>query len=85
MTENHFACAGWSSTNISVVTAGIEGTESWVEFAEPVPQIDVAMLIDNVRSAARKLLNANPDIGAFVVECTAFPVAADAVRRDTSL
>ncbi|MGY4627132.1 hypothetical protein [Bradyrhizobium sp. USDA 4486] len=85
LTENHFACAGWSSADISVVCGGIEGTDAWYEFAKATPNINVPMLVDDVRTAARKLIVANPEIGAFVFECTAFPVAADAVRRDTGL
>lgn len=85
LTENHYACAGWSSKDISVAVGGIEGSELWYEYAKPVPEIDVKVLIREVRAAAKKLLHANPDIGAFVFECTAFPLAADAVRRETGL
>ncbi|WP_210236485.1 MULTISPECIES: hypothetical protein [unclassified Mesorhizobium] len=85
LTESHYACAGWSSKDISVAVGGIEGSELWYEFAKPAPEIDVKVLIRDVRAAARKLLDANPDIGAFVFECTAFPIAADAVRKDTGL
>jgi hypothetical protein len=85
LTENHYACAGWSSKEISVAVAGIEGTELWYEFAKPAPNIDVSILIREVVAAGRKLLQVNPEIGAFVFECTAFPLAADAVRRDTGL
>ncbi|TIX45920.1 MAG: hypothetical protein E5W81_01520 [Mesorhizobium sp.] len=85
LTENHYACAGWSSKDISVAVGGIEGSELWYEFAKPAPNIDVAVLIRDVRAAARKLFDVNPDIGAFVFECTAFPLAADGVRRDTGL
>ncbi|TIL34624.1 hypothetical protein [Mesorhizobium sp.] len=83
LTEKHFSCAGWSSSEISVAVGGIEGGELWHEFAKPTPDIDLAVLIWDVREAAKKLLKANPDIGAFVFECTAFPIAAGAVRRDT--
>ncbi|MER8703129.1 hypothetical protein [Mesorhizobium sp. M1273] len=83
--ENHYVCAGWSSKDISVAVGGIEGSELWYEFAKPAPIIDVSILVRDVRAAARKLLDANPDIGAFVFECTAFPVAAGAVRSDTGL
>lgn len=85
LTEDHFACAGWSSQNISVAVGGIEGTESWYEFANPAPRIDASILIKDVRAAARKLLDANTEIGAFVFECTAFPLAANAVMQDTGL
>lgn len=85
LTENHFGCAGWSSNDISVAVGGIEGSELWFEFAKPAPEIDASKLVKEVRAAARKLLDANPDIGAFVFECTAFPLAANAVRQDTGL
>lgn len=85
LTEDHFAGAGWSSKDISVVVKGIEGSESWHEFVKPVPNPVVPVLIKNVMAATTSLLKAEPDIGALVFECTGFPIAADTVRHETGL
>lgn len=85
LTEHHFVGAGWSSREISVVVKGIEGSESWQELVKPIPKPRVTVLIKDVMAAATCLLQAEPDIGALVFECTAFPVAADTVRRETGL
>lgn len=85
LTEDHFAAAGWSSENIAVSVAGIEGSETWRRLAEPVPEVPPSLLISDVTSAALSLLKADSTIGAFVFECAAFPLAAEAVRRETGL
>ncbi len=83
--EVHFNGAGWSTKDTPVVVAGIEGSESWSEMAKPDPKFTVAMLERDVGIAARKLIAQNPDIAILVLECSAFPVAAAAVRRETGL
>ncbi|MFO0996285.1 MAG: hypothetical protein U1F33_06335 [Alphaproteobacteria bacterium] len=81
----HFNGAGWSQKNLPVVVGGIEGSESWVEMVKPDPKCTVAMLERDVVAAARKLRAAHPDIAMLVLECSAFPIAAAAVRRETGL
>lgn len=85
LTEDHFVGAGWSSKDISVVVKGIEGSESWHELVKPVPKPVVPVLIKDVMTATTSLLQAEPDIGGLVFECTGFPIAADTVRRETRL
>jgi hypothetical protein len=83
--ELHFNGAGWSQQNLPVVIAGIEGSECWTELVKPDPKLTVAMLERDVIAAARKLRAAHPDVAMLVLECSAFPVAAAAVRRETGL
>ncbi|MCK1604786.1 hypothetical protein IVB02_26135 [Bradyrhizobium sp. 166] len=83
--EAHFAAAGWSSAEIPVSIAGIDGSESWRELLKPVPLPSTVTMISDVMTAVKSLLESHPDIGAFVFECTGFPVASDAVRRETGL
>lgn len=85
LTELHFTGAGWSSADIPVAIAGIEGSESWRQLTDPNPDISSKLLVDDVMAAAKSLVTADPTIGALVFECGGFPVAADAVRRETCL
>ncbi|MET4754481.1 aspartate/glutamate racemase family protein [Bradyrhizobium sp. RT11b] len=85
LTEHHFAGAGWSSKDIAVSAAGIEGSESWHEMLKPVPAPTVSAIVRDVMTATRSLLASNPDIAALVLECAGFPVAGEAVRCETGL
>lgn len=85
LTEAHFVAAGWSSDDIPVSVAGIEDTETWHQMTEPVLAYSPDLLINDVMKSVRSLLEADPAIGALVFECTAFPLAADTVRRETGL
>lgn len=83
--ERHFNAAGWSSNDIPVAVAGIEGSESWRQLGDPTPEVEPELLIKDVQAAVTSLLEADPTVGALVFECTAFPVASEAVRRETGL
>lgn len=85
LSENHFAAAGWSSSDIPVAVAGIEGSETWRQMAEPVLAYTPDALVNDVIAAVRSLLKTDPAVGALVFECTGFPLAADTVRRETGL
>src|SRR5262249_48484767 len=85
LSDVHSNGAGWSPTRLPVVVAGIEGSESWAEMAKPDPKITVAMLEQDVIPAARRLRAAHPDVAMLLLECSAFPVAAEAVKRETGL
>ncbi|MCW1413820.1 aspartate/glutamate racemase family protein [Rhizobium sp. 1AS11] len=83
--EDHFRAAGWSSREIDVAIAGIEGSESWHQFAKPVPVIPQALLINDVMAAATSLIKTEPDVAALVFECAGFPLTAEPVRIGTGL
>lgn len=85
LTEDHFLAAGWSSKEIDVPVAGIEGSDSWRGLSQAAPDVVPSQLIKDVMSAVRRLLKAEPDIAALVFECTGFPIAAETVRRETGL
>ncbi|WP_446964110.1 hypothetical protein [Rhizobium leguminosarum] len=85
MGEKHFAAAGWSSAQIDVAVAGIEGSETWRRLVEPIPDLPASAIVEDVLIATRALLQREPDVAALVFECAAFPLAADAVRRETGL
>lgn len=83
--EDHFVAAGWSSAELDVPVVGIEGSKSWHRLSQTVPDAAPGELVEDVSTAVRRLLKSDPDVGALVFECTGFPIAAEAVRRDTGL
>ncbi|MDX0980367.1 hypothetical protein GOL41_31990 [Sinorhizobium medicae] len=83
--DNHFGAVGWSSREIAVAIAGIEGSESWHQLAQPVPVVSQALLISDVMTAVKSLVKTEPAVGAFVFECAGFPLTAGAVRAETGL
>lgn len=85
LTENHFAAAGWSPKDIEVSIAGIEGSETWRELAKEAPDLALPVLVRDVLTATKVLLKRDPAIATLVFECAGFPIAAEAVRRETGL
>ncbi|MCQ1769637.1 aldehyde dehydrogenase family protein [Neorhizobium galegae] len=83
--ERHFNSAGWSSADTPVAIGGIEGSDSWREFAAHVPDISSEMLNRDVMAATSALLPANPSIAVLVFECIGFPLAIDSARKHTGL
>ncbi|MGH6954144.1 MAG: aspartate/glutamate racemase family protein [Alphaproteobacteria bacterium] len=85
LNEVHFAGAGWSAKDYAIAMAGIEDSQSMCEMMKAEPRLTTAMIERDVIAAARALLAREPRIGLLVLECSAFPVAAVAVRRETGL
>ncbi|MCP4200130.1 MAG: aspartate/glutamate racemase family protein [Proteobacteria bacterium] len=85
LTEQHLKAVGVE--NIPVV---IEGLEDSIEFREVILEakrddMDVSMVEAEVIAAARRLLSANPNLGALVLECTDLPPYAHAIQHATGL
>lgn len=83
--EAHFTAAGWSSKDIPIAIAGIDGTESWHELMAAVPNPKPSVMVSDVMHGVKSILDSHDDIGALVFECTGFPITAEAVRRETGL
>ena len=84
LTERHLAAAG-VPLNTPVV-----GTEGGREFFRVLilgekQDMDVALAAQDILDAARKLVAANPDVGAIVLECTNMPPYAHALRKALNL
>lgn len=79
--EVHFNGAGWSRDELPVEVVGIEGSEAWHRMADPETKLTREMVERDVIAALRGLLERHPEIRSVVLECSAFPLAADAVRR----
>jgi len=89
LSKEHLRRAGIDeSIKIAVI-----GYEKWREKRSPMfhadarlpPEKRLEMLEEDLVEAAKELTQEYPDIGAIVLECTAFPPAAYAVQRATGL
>jgi len=89
LSKEHLRRAGIDeSIKIAVV-----GYEKWAEKRSPMfhadanllPEKRLEMLEEDLVSASKELIQKHPDVGAIVLECTAFPPAAYAVQRATGL
>ncbi|MGH7263441.1 MAG: aspartate/glutamate racemase family protein [Candidatus Rokuibacteriota bacterium] len=78
----HFEAAGLGGQDVPIVTAGIEGTESWAELAKPEPRVTVEALARDVSSAVHKLLGAHPEVAALLLECAAFCPLTPRIRAE---
>lgn len=75
-----------SEDRTRLVIGGVEGGTLWKnEMLRPPPRTEVAEIEQDVVSCVSRLRAAHPDIAAILFECTAFPLAAPAIRRMTGL
>ncbi|MEP5090603.1 MAG: aspartate/glutamate racemase family protein, partial [Paracoccaceae bacterium] len=83
LTEAHLAAAG------APLDTPIAGTDPEGEFSSKIlgdaPGIDFARCRLDMQNAARALVEAHPDLGAIVLECTNMVPYANDVRRLTGL
>ncbi len=79
--EVHYNGAGWSRDKLPVEVVGIEGSEAWHRMADPDTKLTREMVERDVIAALGGLIGRHPEIASLVLECSAFPLAADAVRR----
>lgn len=85
--EENYRATGWSSRDVPVVLAGVSQYRSWLEFLETKevgPALDAQLRVDLV-ATVRGMVNDDPEIGAFVSECTMLPAALQAVRDEFRL
>ncbi|MER9223486.1 hypothetical protein NKI48_32405 [Mesorhizobium sp. M0644] len=85
LAEHHINAAGWSSKEIDVAIGGIEGSQTWRRLADPCPDAAPDLIIADVLAGVRSLLIAEPTVGALVLECAGFTLAAETVRREIGL
>ena len=73
MTENHFAGAGWSSNDFSVVVHGMSDNAYFpTVFIGNSLKEDTERLKEDMINLGRSLKAAHPDVAAVVCECTNF-------------
>ncbi|MCC8942291.1 hypothetical protein H8A99_39265 [Bradyrhizobium sp. Arg68] len=69
-----------------VIVGGIEGGKYWHDgIKRPLPPTDVEAIENDVRACITRLRTLHPEIAAILLECTAFPLAAPALRRTEKL
>lgn len=82
--ERNYVASGWSSEEIPVSVAGVDGSEAWLEFLETkeAPPVLRRQLGADLRAAIDELLEREPTVGALVSECTMLPAVFDDLRKD---
>jgi hypothetical protein len=86
LTERHFAGAGFSTRDTSVVVVAPPAESHFVRtYVGNEPQADPDRLEQEIVDLAAGLLDDRPDVGAIVLECANFSPFAEAVRRRTGV
>lgn len=85
LTERHFRAVGAGDVPVAV-----QGMEDYPEFREVIieakrTKMDTARIESEILAAAKKLIRANDDVGAIVLECTDMPPYARALQAATNL
>jgi hypothetical protein len=78
----HLQAAGLGAGDARVVTAGIEGTDSWAELAKPEPRLAIDALARDVLGAVRRVREAHPELSSILLECAAFCPLAPRIRAE---
>lgn len=69
-----------------IIIGGIEGGTLWRnELLRPPPPTDLAYIEADVVACVERVRSDHPDVAAFLLECTAFPLVAPTIRRMTGL
>jgi hypothetical protein len=85
LTERHFNGVGWSTEDTPVVVAGMEDEPAWqASVGRNQPSLDQPAVEAAVVRKVTAMVDREPDIGAFVLECTNLPPYAAAVQRATN-
>lgn len=87
LTADHFSAVGVDAAMLErVVVAGLEQADAlYRPIIDNRGPLDVARAEAQVVRAAVELVEANPEIGALVLECTNLPPYAAAIQRATGL
>ncbi len=87
LSEEYYRASGWSSEDIPVLTAGLQDTGFGDilrgQEGRYLAPVDRDRLEGIMANRAEEFVEANPSIGAIVLECTNFPPYADAIRAAT--
>jgi hypothetical protein len=84
LTERHFNAVGWSSAEVPVVVGGMELEPAWRDsIGRNLPSLDRPAVESAVVRRVNAMVEGDPSIGAFVLECTNLPPYAAAIQRAT--
>ena len=85
--EANFNACGWSSADFPVQIAGVGHSEPWLEFLatkEMNGELRTRLVAD-LAAVVNSMLEATPEIGALVAECTMLPAVLDELRPELSV
>ena len=86
LTERHFAGAGWSADDISVVqVAPPSDSHFFATFVGNSPEMDPLRLEGEVAELTERVVREHPDVGAIVLECANFSPFSGIVKRVSGL
>lgn len=84
LSEPHFLGCGWSSSDVPIAVAGVENEDVfWQTLMREREEFDRERMEMDMRRVTRRMVEEQPDIGAFVFECTNMAPYARAVQEDT--
>ena len=84
--EKQFNGCGWSSEDIPVVIAGMEGGKLFTSvFRDDLLSMNVGQMQRDMVAVATRLVSEHPDVGAIVLECTNMAPYAHAVQAAVGL
>jgi len=83
LTDVYFEPVGWSSREVAVAIMGIEQERELLRllFADSLEEDDIRTMHQAMARVTRQLLDAHPDVGAIVLECTNLPPFASTIQR----
>lgn len=87
LNEQVYNACGWSANDIPTAVGEVGWSEAWHEFLrtkEIPPELRLRLEADLI-AVGRRMLEENPDIGAFVSECTLMPPILQALRDELRL
>jgi len=83
--ERHLRAVGITD-DMKIEIFGMEESPEWNKiFTAPDDDVDLAIIEKDVVGTARRAVAANPEIGAFVLECTDLPPFSQAIRDSVRL
>lgn len=68
-----------------IVIAGIEDSASWLALGAPEPDVKLSQLREDVLALAERTLGPTSNVGAILLECSAFCPFADEIRMRSGL
>ena len=83
LTKDHFEGAGVGSVSIAI--GGLENGKEFSKLLANEPMLDEKKVREEVVSTAKKLIQENPEIEGFLLECSNLPPYSQRLREETGL
>ena len=76
--RQHFSACG--AENVPVIVEGMEGTEFYHMYVDGNTGANISVMEDELLWGAKKILDTDPSIGAFLLECTNMPPFSNKIK-----